>query len=94
MIVELCDIRVHPGQNAAFEEAIQRGIATGAARAKGFQGCNVNRGIESPSATSCRSFGTSWKTTSWLSGKGRCFSSGVPSSAPSPSSRPLWSTLR
>lgn len=28
MIVELCDIRIHPGQNAAFEEAIQRGIAT------------------------------------------------------------------
>jgi hypothetical protein len=37
MIVELCDIRIHPGQNAAFEEAIQRGIATVAAGAKGFQ---------------------------------------------------------
>ena len=48
MIVELCDIRIHPGQNAAFEEAIQRGIATVAASAKGFHGCKVNRGIESP----------------------------------------------
>ena len=48
MIVELCDIRIHPGQNAAFEEAIQRGIATVAAGAKGFHGCKVNRGIESP----------------------------------------------
>ena len=38
MILELTDIRIHPGQNAAFEEAIQRGIATVAARAKGFQG--------------------------------------------------------
>ena len=26
MIPELADIRIHPGQNAAFEEAIQRGI--------------------------------------------------------------------
>jgi heme-degrading monooxygenase HmoA len=48
MIVELCDIRIHPGQNAAFEEAIQRGIATVAARAKGFQGHKMNRCIESP----------------------------------------------
>jgi quinol monooxygenase YgiN len=48
MIIELADIRIHPGQNAAFEEAIQRGIATVAARAKGFQGYKVNRGIESP----------------------------------------------
>ena len=48
MILELADIRIHPGQNAAFEEAIQRGIDTIAARAKGFQGYKVNRGIESP----------------------------------------------
>jgi heme-degrading monooxygenase HmoA len=48
MIVELCDIRIHPGQNAAFEEAIQRGIATVAARAEGYQGSKVNHGIESP----------------------------------------------
>jgi heme-degrading monooxygenase HmoA len=48
MILEHADIRIHPGQNAAFEEAIKRGITTVAARAKGFQGYKVNRGIESP----------------------------------------------
>ncbi len=48
MILELADIRIHPGQNVAFEEAIQRGIATVASRAKGFQGYKVHRGIESP----------------------------------------------
>ena len=48
MILELADIRIHPGQNAAFEEAIQRGVATVASTAKGFQGYKVNRGIESP----------------------------------------------
>ena len=48
MILEIADIRIQPGQNAAFEEAIQRGIATVASRAQGFQGAKVNRGIESP----------------------------------------------
>ena len=48
MILELADIRILPGQNAAFEEAIQRGIATVASRAQGFQGATVNRGLESP----------------------------------------------
>lgn len=47
MILELADIRIHPGQNAAFEEAIQRGVATVASKAKGFRGFKVNRGIES-----------------------------------------------
>jgi len=48
VILELADIRIQPGQNAAFEEAIQRGIATVASRAQGFQGATVNRGFESP----------------------------------------------
>ena len=48
MILEIADIRVAPGQQAAFEEAIQRGIATVASRAQGFKGWKVNRGIESP----------------------------------------------
>ena len=48
MILELADIRIHPGQQAAFEEAIQRGLDTVASRAKGFKGAKVNRGIESP----------------------------------------------
>ena len=48
MILELADIRIQPGQQAAFDEAIQRGIATVISRAKGFQGFKVNKGIESP----------------------------------------------
>ena len=48
MIIELADIRIQPGQNAAFEEAIQRGLTTVISRAKGFNGFKVNRGIESP----------------------------------------------
>ncbi len=48
MILELADIRIQPGQNAAFEEAIQRGLTTVVSQAKGFNGFKVNRGIESP----------------------------------------------
>ena len=48
MILELADIRIHAGQNAAFEEAIERGLKTLIHGAKGFQGYKLNRGIESP----------------------------------------------
>ena len=48
MILELADIRIHPGQQAAFDEAIARGLATVVSHAKGFQGYKVNKGIESP----------------------------------------------
>ena len=48
MILELVDIRVQPGQQAAFDEAIQRGISTVISSAKGFQGYKINKGIESP----------------------------------------------
>ncbi|MGH6625952.1 MAG: antibiotic biosynthesis monooxygenase family protein [Burkholderiaceae bacterium] len=48
MILELADIRIHPGQQAAFDEAIQRGLSTVIARAPGFQGFKVDKGIESP----------------------------------------------
>ncbi len=48
MILEIADIRIPPGQNAAFEEAIQRGLNTVASQAHGFKGAKVNRGIESP----------------------------------------------
>ncbi len=47
MILELADLRIQPGQNAAFEEAIQRGLSTVIARAKGFRSAKVNRGVES-----------------------------------------------
>ena len=48
MILELADIRIQPGQQAAFDEAIQRGLTTVIAHAKGFNGFKVNKGIESP----------------------------------------------
>jgi heme-degrading monooxygenase HmoA len=48
MILELADIRIHPGQQAAFDEAIQRGVTTVIAKAKGFHGFKVNKGIETP----------------------------------------------
>lgn len=47
MILELADIRIRPGQNAAFEEAILRGLETVLRPVHGFQGYKVNRGIES-----------------------------------------------
>ena len=48
MILELADIRIAPGQQAAFDEAIQRGLDTVISQAKGFRGFKVNKGIESP----------------------------------------------
>ena len=48
MILELADFSIHPGQNAAFEEAIQRGLKTVISHAKGFEGYKVNSSIESP----------------------------------------------
>ena len=48
MILELADIRIHPGQQAAFDAAIQCGIAQVMSKAKCFQGYKVNKGIESP----------------------------------------------
>ena len=48
MILELADIRIHPGQNAAFEAAIASAASTIIAQAKGFQGYKVNQGIENP----------------------------------------------
>ncbi len=48
MILEHVDIRIHPGQQAAFDEAILRGVNTVIAHAKGFRGFKVNKCIESP----------------------------------------------
>ena len=48
MILELADIRIQPGQQAAFDEAIQHGVSTVIAHAKGFRGYKVNKGIENP----------------------------------------------
>ena len=48
MILEVADIRIRPGEQAAFDEAIQRGLKTVLSKAKGFLGYEVNKGIESP----------------------------------------------
>ncbi len=48
MILELADIRIQPGQQAAFESAIQHGLATVIAHAKGYLGHTVHHGVESP----------------------------------------------
>jgi heme-degrading monooxygenase HmoA len=48
VILEIADIRIHPGQQGAFEAAIAHGLNSVASRAKGFKGAKVNHGIESP----------------------------------------------
>jgi heme-degrading monooxygenase HmoA len=48
MILEIADIRIHAGQNAAFEVAVAKGAGEVIAHAKGFKGYKVNRSIESP----------------------------------------------
>jgi heme-degrading monooxygenase HmoA len=48
MILELADIRIPPGKQAEFNEAIQRGVETVISGAKGFRGYKVQHGIESP----------------------------------------------
>ena len=48
MILEIAEIRITPGQQAAFDEAIQRGLSTVISQARGMRGYKVNKGIESP----------------------------------------------
>jgi heme-degrading monooxygenase HmoA len=48
MILEVADIRIAPGQQAAFDEALRRGLTTVVSRASGFRGWKVNHSIESP----------------------------------------------
>jgi heme-degrading monooxygenase HmoA len=48
MILEHADIRIAPGQQAAFEAAIAHGLRTVLARAKGFRDAQVHHGIEQP----------------------------------------------
>ena len=47
MILEVADIRIQPGQQTKFDEAIRRGVETVISKAKGFRGYKVNKGIES-----------------------------------------------
>ncbi|RQO54333.1 antibiotic biosynthesis monooxygenase [Paucibacter sp. KBW04] len=48
MILEIADIRIAPGQQAAFEEAIAHGLKTVISQAQGFVSARVQQGIESP----------------------------------------------
>lgn len=48
MVLELVDIRIHPGRNDEFDAAIRHGVETVIAQAAGFRGYQVHRGIESP----------------------------------------------
>ncbi|OGA17255.1 MAG: antibiotic biosynthesis monooxygenase [Betaproteobacteria bacterium RIFCSPLOWO2_02_FULL_66_14] len=48
MILELAEIRIHPGKQAEFDAAIVKGIETVISTAKGFRGYKVNQGVESP----------------------------------------------
>jgi heme-degrading monooxygenase HmoA len=48
VILEIAEIRIAPGQQAAFDEAIQRGLRTVISHAKGARGWKVNKGVESP----------------------------------------------
>ena len=47
MILEVADIRIQPGQQEAFDQAIQRGLQDVISKAKGFRGFKVQKGIES-----------------------------------------------
>ena len=48
MILEIAEIRIAPGRQAEFDEAIARGLRTVIARAAGMRGYKVNKCIESP----------------------------------------------
>lgn len=48
MILELADIRIQPGKQSEFDEAIVRGVQTVISKARGFRGYKVQKGIESP----------------------------------------------
>ena len=48
LILEVADLRIRPGEQAAVDEAIARGVTTGISQARGFRGWKVNKGIECP----------------------------------------------
>ena len=48
MILEVADIRITPGRQAEFEQAVHHGIRTVIARSKGFRGYQIRQSIESP----------------------------------------------
>lgn len=47
MILELADLRIHPGKQQEFDAAIVRGVEV-ISRSQGFLGYRIQRGIETP----------------------------------------------
>lgn len=48
MIEEIADIRILPGTQAEFEEAVERGLRTVHTRAQGMRGYKLSKCIETP----------------------------------------------
>ena len=48
MILELADIRIQAGKQAEFDSAIERAIGITIAKAAGYLGHQVQKGVESP----------------------------------------------
>jgi heme-degrading monooxygenase HmoA len=48
MILEIADIRIQPGRQAEFEEAVRKATETVLPKAKGVHGFKVNHCIETP----------------------------------------------
>ncbi len=48
MILEIAEILIHPGQQAAFEAALREGIANALSKSPGFLRVSVQHGLESP----------------------------------------------
>jgi heme-degrading monooxygenase HmoA len=48
VILELADIRIHPGKQSEFDAAIRKGVEGVISKAKGFRGYRINKGIETP----------------------------------------------
>ena len=54
MILELADILIHPGQQAAFDAAIQRGPTKSSQKQKVMQATQSTRVLRAKSATFCK----------------------------------------
>ncbi len=48
MILEIADILIQPGRQAAFELALKKGFADVFPQARGFRGHEIHHGLETP----------------------------------------------
>lgn len=48
MVLELAEIVIRPGEQAAFDAAIANGIETVLSQSRGFRRASVHKGIETP----------------------------------------------